>query len=141
MNAQISDLIQAALCAQLKTPDITTPVTPIAWPLVAYTPVIGITYLEVHPLLKAQTQHSALAFGGSDINRGIFQVDAVVPEGKGEAAALRLVDLIIARFALGTELVAGGRMLRVNAPPQSAAALRDAPWVRYPVSIPYVIIT
>lgn len=130
-------LIQAALCAQLTTPTLGFP---IAYPLLPYTPIGGVSFLEVRPLLKAQTQHPAIGYAGSDLNRGIFQVDAVIPDGIGEAAGLRLAGLVLARFPRGTQLAAGPYILKINAPPQTSVAIKDAAWVRFPVSIPYLVI-
>jgi hypothetical protein len=138
-------LMSVALFAQLDSPDLTTPATPIAWPFVEYIPVTGAAYLEVHSLLRAQPKHWNMNFDGSDILNGIFQVDAVVPDGKGEAPGMRLATLVAQRFVIGTEMVCGtgsdARKLQVNNVPKIAAAVKDAPWIRFPVSVPYQLIT
>lgn len=112
-----------------------------AAPLVNFTPVVGTPYIEAHPILRAAPEHFNLDFDGSDILRGVYQLDAVVPDGQGEAPGLRLASLIVDRFPIGTTLVANARNLRVSDTPTIAAALRDAAWVRYPVSIPYILVT
>jgi hypothetical protein len=133
-------LIQAALCAWLKSPDLTVPATPIAMPLVSFTPAPKTPYLDVQPVLRAAPEHFGISNENADILRGIFQVDAVVPDGHGEAPGVRLASLVKARFAQGTKLVAGTQYLRLNKTPTIAAAVKDAPWVRFPVSIPFLLV-
>lgn len=132
--------IQAALCNWLNTPALSgTP--PIAWPLVPYPPVVGTAYLAAHPVLRAAPNALALNLAGSVLRRGIFQVDAVAPDGAGESPGLTLAGLVVVRFAIGTKLVAGSYRLLLDKEPTIAAAVKDAPWVRFPVSIPYLVIT
>lgn len=145
--------IQAALILRLcptaasvspAVSDITSPATPVALPLVAFTPpVISATakYLDARAILRAEPNHPFLDFSAPTIRSGIFQVDAVVPDNIGEAPGLRLASLVAARFAIGTRLVAGSYRLLLNKEPTIASAVKDAPWVRFPVSIPYVIVT
>ncbi len=137
--------IAAALYAKLITPELTNPATPRAAPLVAYTPTTGTAYMEVHPLLRAHPEHFGIDYANSDILRGIFQVDIVVPDGAGENPGVRLASLVVARFPIGLLLTVvstlGTRALRITNTPTIAAAVKDAPWVRFPVSILYQIIT
>lgn len=141
MTDPIEVAIQAALCTWLQAPDLTSPATPIAMPFVPFSPVVGVSYIQVQPLLRAQPSQPWLSFAGPTINTGIFQVDAVIPDEKGEAPGYRLAGLVATRFARGTQWNAGGFKLQVVAVPQTASALKDAAWVRFPVSIPYLIIT
>lgn len=129
-----------ALMTRLTTPNITSPATPIASPLVAFTPPATGGYVEARPILRAEPDRLGLSFASSKFNRGVFQVDAVVPDNKGEAPGLRLAALVAARFAIGTELVAGGYRLQFLKEPTIATAVKDAPWVRFPVSIPYLLV-
>lgn len=132
--------IQDALCAQLKTPDLTDPATSIAWPLVTFVPTPNVAYVDVHAILRAAPRRNGIGFNSSVIRRGIFQIDAVVPDGAGEAPGLVLAGLIAARFPIGLVLTAGGRRLQLLKEPTIAAAVSDAPWIRFPVSIPYQLI-
>lgn len=132
--------IQVALITKLTTPALTgSPL--IAYPLVAFNPSANTTYLAVHPILRAAPRRPGINFTGSVLRAGIFQVDAVAPDGAGEGPGLRLADLVAARFAIGTKLVAGSYRLLLDKEPTIAAAVKDAPWVRFPVSIPYLVIT
>ena len=146
MTEPVDVLIQAALLTKLcggtaATSDVTNPVTPVALPLITYPPVAGTAYLDARAVLRAEPNRPGIGFTGSVIRRGIFQVDAVVPDNKGEAPGLRLAALVAARFAIGTMLVAGSYKLQLVKEPTIAAAVKDAPWVRFPVSIPYLVIT
>lgn len=132
--------IQQALCAHLASPALAGS-PPIAWPLVTYSPTLGTSYLAVQPVLRAETDPQALGFGDGDVYTGIFQVDAVIPDGRGEQVGLTLAALVKDRFPAGTVLSAGGKKLRVNRPPTIAPAVKDAPWVRFPVSVRYFLST
>jgi hypothetical protein len=137
--------IQVAFVTHLTTPALTSPATRIAYPFVAFTPTPGVKYLDMRDTLRGDPDHRALPFAAHTIHRGILQIDAVVPEGAGAAPGLELAALVAARFAIGTKLVvsAGSATYRLQIlkPPTIAAAVMDAPWVRFPVSIPYEVIT
>ena len=132
--------IQAALIDKLITPALSGS-PPIAYPLVAYTPTAGTKYLQIWPIMRAPPSRPGIGFTGSVIRRGIFQVDAVAPDGAGESPGLTLAGLVVARFPIGTELTAGAYRLLIDYEPEIAAAVKDAPWVRFPVSIRYLVIT
>lgn len=146
MSATLQVDILTALVTRLvpvltsPTSDITSPATPVAAPLLDYTPTPGTSYLDIHPLMPAEPESIGLAFNATDIHRGIFQVDAVIPDNKGEAIGRRLAGLVAVRFAKGTKLVAGSYRVRVHRTPTIAAAIKDASWVRFPVSVPYFVI-
>ena len=137
MTEPIDVSIQAAMLAYLQAASL----GPTAYPYVAFTPTVGTAYLEAHPVMRAQPHDLALAFVGSVIRRGIFQVDAVTPDGAGEAPGLRLAALVAALFPQGLVLAAGAYKLQFLTVPTIAAAVKDAPWVRFPVSIPYFVVS
>jgi hypothetical protein len=116
-----------------------------AKPFVAYMPTAGTAYMEVHPLLLAESEHFGVDDANPNLLSGIFQVDAVVPDNAAQNPGLRLANLIQGRFPLGLRLsvvsTLGTLTLRVTKIPTIAAAVKDAPWVRFPVSIPYLVIT
>lgn len=145
MSTGLDAAIQGAFVTHLTTPALSSPAPSIAYPFVTYTPVTGRKYLDMRDALRAEPNHPPLGFDGFTIHRGILQIDAVVPEGTGAAPGLELAALVAARFAIGTKLVvsAGSATYRLQVlkPPTIAAAVMDAPWVRFPVSIPYEVIT
>ena len=131
--------VQAVLCAFLVNPPLSGSPA-IAMPLVTFVPTPGVSYLDARPLLRAEPEQFGLDYRNVAIHRGIFQVDAVVPDGSGEGPGLRLTKLVADRFAIGTRLVAAGLNLEIVGKPAIAAAVKDAPWVRFPVSIPFRLI-
>jgi hypothetical protein len=147
MAEPLDVLVLNALMAQLTSPAILSPVTPfaalpIASPSVTYSPVANTKYLDARNILRAEPQRAGLSFtNASTFNRGIFQVDAVGPDGAGESALLRIAALVKDRFPIGLVLPAAPYQLQFLKVPVIAAAVKDAPWVRFPVSIPYLIIT
>lgn len=142
MSLIIDEIIQVALCTYLKNGTYSG--ASIAYPFVAFTPVTSPTpqaYIEARPVLRADVNSPALAFNQSDLFAGIFQVDAVIPDGGGETPGIRLAALVVARFYEGTKIaLSTGRYLKINKIPSIAAAVKDAPWIRFPVSIPYLVI-
>lgn len=128
--------IQTALLTHLTTPALSG-APPIAYPLVPYSPVPGTAYLHAHPILRAVPLHPFVAHDSDTIHQGIFQVDAVVPDNQGEAPGLQLAGLVVARFAVGTNLAAGAYRLKILRPPAVAGVVLDKPWARYPVSVRY----
>jgi len=139
MTEPVDVLILNALLTKLTTPALDSPATPIAHPRVAYAPTPGTAYFHVHPVMRAETETPWLAFDSDALHRGIFQVDAVVPDNAGEAAGLRLASLVVTRFARGTLLAVGSDSLKVLVKPTIGAVVMDKPWLRYPVTIPYFI--
>jgi hypothetical protein len=137
----VNSAILNALMTKLTSPNITSPATPVASPLgVVYTPVTGKAYLDVQPIMRAAPEHTGMRASAATLNRSIFQVDVVVPAGAGETPGYALADLVAARFPMLSEMVADGRRLQVTKVPAIASAIPDALWVRYPVSISFLVI-
>jgi hypothetical protein len=115
---------------------------PVAFPLVTFTPPAnGGSYVQVHPIMRLPPNHPWLGDGGT-IYGGILQADAVVSDnGAGEPPGLALAALIKARFPRGSQVVAGQYRVQFQRVPTIAAAVKDAPYLRFPVSIPFVIYT
>lgn len=129
-----------ALMTQLTTPAIS------GSPAIAYAEVSFVggdantAYLHAHSPMRAPPEHFGLDSANIAIHTGIFQVDAVAPDQKGEAAALRLAALVAARFVIGTKLPIETRNLSIIANPAIGQLVKDAPWIRIPVSITYHIV-
>lgn len=119
--------------------DITDPAMPVAMPLVNYRPVAGVAYLDARPILRAEPQDVALSLAGSVVHRGIFQIDAVMPDTQGEVPGLQLASLVADRFPVGLSLAAGGCALKIYKSATIAPAILDSSWVRFPVSVPFVL--
>lgn len=119
--------------------DITSPATPVAMPLVAFTPTTGVAYLDARPILRAEPQDLAMSLAGTVIHRGIFQIDAVVPDTAGEVPGITLASLVADRFPAGLRLAAGRYFVKIHKSATVAPAIIDAAWVRFPVSIPFTV--
>lgn len=139
MTEPLDVAIAKALLRQLDTPAIGSPATPIAYPFAAFVPVPDTAYLDARGVLRADPEHPAVGFDATNVFRGIFQVDAVVPDGHGESPGLRLASLVAARFPIGLTLAAGTQTIRFDQVPAIAPAIKDAPWLRFPVSIRYIV--
>lgn len=129
-----------ALMTRLTTPALDAPPTPIASPLVAYSPTAGVPYFEAHRIMRADPEQPWIAAESDAVHRGIFQVDAVVPNDQGEAPGIRLASLVVDRFSFGTLIDLDACRLKIVRTPGIAAAISDSPWARFPVSIPYLVI-
>lgn len=140
MTEPVDVAIQAALLGHLTTPALSGSPS-IAYPFVVFSPIPGTAYLDARPILRAEPDFPSYELG-SVVRRGVFQVDAVAPEQKGEAEGLRLAALVIERFPVGLVLTINNLYrLRVERPPWVASAIKDAVWIRYPVSVRYLIVT
>lgn len=138
VSATIETNIQDVLFGYFKDAALTPP---ISWPDVEFVPTVGVAYYQVHRIMRATPQDLSIAFDGSTMLKGIFQIDSVYPDNAGSNIGLQLAEPVRALFAQGTTLTAGGRRLQIVKTPTIAAATdSDAPWVRLPVSIPYLLI-
>lgn len=131
-------LIQLAFCAWLRDGALGFP---IAWPFTIYSPAFGISFLDVRGVLRAAPNSPGLAANSSVQRVGLFQIDAVTPTDAGEAPGIRMAEAVSARFARGVSFPAGAYLVRLIFPSTIAAAVMDAPWLRFPVSIPYRMST
>lgn len=130
--------VQNALMTQISNAGLSVP---ISSPLVPFTPVVGVSYVDVHPVMRSQPQSIGIDLGGDVLRRGIFQVDAVVPDGQGEQPGLTLASAIAAAFEIGTRLAAESYVLKINSKPYIKGPIKDSAYVRYPVTIPYTLVT
>lgn len=147
MRTDIFDALVGRLLPNMMIAEsnITNPKTPVAMPFQAYTPTAGKAYLDIHALMYAEPDHPSLRASASTFNRGIFQVDAVTPDGSGDYDGVTLQELIAARYPNGTELIVGEGLARFKLQlvkePAIASAVKDGSWVRFPVSISFLVIT
>lgn len=143
MTEPLDVLIQQVLVAKLvpnasvATSDITNPATPVALPLIAYTPTSGTKYLDIRAVMRAEPERPFIADDDGIIHKGVFQVDAVVPDNQGAFPGLRLAALVATRFPLGPLAMVDVFRLKILKPPAIAAPIKDGSWVRFPVSVYY----
>lgn len=112
---------------------------PIAWEDVAFTPVTGQAYLQVHQLRNTPTDASVTQDMRRD--RGILQVTVVHPAGWGKVDALNLADMVARIFPIGLELTVTGGHLACLEHPAIDSGYPDEGWYRVPVSINWQVFT
>lgn len=124
-----------ALLTRLSTLVVTPTALPVAWPDVPYAPTVGQAHLRAS-ILRADPSQVTLGTGGYTRSRGVLQVDVCMPEGSGEVKGSAVADQVIAHFKQ-TTLVSGLTTVRVIRRPHIAAVLKDSPWYRFIVRVPY----
>lgn len=115
-----------------------SPALPVSWPNVPFTPPTSGKYLHAHHL-RGPTD--AVGISAWNAHQGIFQVDVVHPATGGLIPPTNIADAVAAHFARGTRLANGEIEVRIDQPPQIAAPVTDAPYIRTPVSISYRVFT
>lgn len=109
-----------------------SPVIPIAWPGVNFTPPAEGMWLEAK-LFPNEPMDPSWNNDSCTIARGFFQVIVGYRPGTGEIAASTIADAVIAHFAKGTEL----GPVRVIKKPWRSPAIEDGAKSLIPVTIPY----
>jgi hypothetical protein len=130
VEEKIADLLLAHL-AELPI----SPMLPVAWPGIAFTPPAG-TYLEAD--LIPNTNVNRFVSDDSEIEyRGILQVTVSAPSGGGIVAAIELAGAIADHFERDTTLSDGEVRVRVSGRPNLASPQQEPDRIRIPVSINY----
>lgn len=128
--------IRAALESRLKTwADAQSPVIPVAWQNVSYTPVSGTRYIRAY-LLPAETFDGAIT-GDYKLYAGIFQLSIYSPDGTGTGAAETIAESLIALFAQNTAIVKSGLTIFIDRTPSMGPSMIETGWHVLPVSIRY----
>ena len=108
----------------------------VAWPNVKFTPIVGTAYYRtsfIYPAGERLTHDNAGRF------RGIFQVDAVVPAGKGNATVLSMARTVAAYFD-NQKLTGSGVSVEIIKTPALGPGLQEVDWYFIPVSIYYSVL-
>jgi hypothetical protein len=131
VEAQITEALFTRLAALTLSP-----VLPVAYPDVVFTPPAIGNYLEC-AILRAAT--AGVGISAWDEHAGILQVTVVTkqfPAG-GTKTPTQIADAVAAWFPRGTRLTNGSVQVDVYETPAIAAPIADAPYTRTPVSIRY----
>ena len=130
-------LIRKAVETRLKTwADAQTPVIPVAWQNVGFTPPVG-RYLRAF-VLPAPTQYTSLDQECRSW-KGIFQVSFCMPIGTGSATVESLIASLDAAFA--SSFTQDGLRIFLLAPLSAAPAISEPDRHVVPVSAPYRVDT
>lgn len=111
-----------------------SPAIPVAYPEKPFTPPKKATWIEA-TLFDLPAVALALADDGTNSLTGLLQVTVCADQGKGDAYSRDIAGQIVAHFARGTRMTAGGILVRVSGPPSMASRYADPPWSRLPVTI------
>jgi hypothetical protein len=142
IETRITEALHAHLADLVLTPPL-----PIAWPNIAFDPIIRTEGPDGVPLgwyLRANevvlpTEAIALR-DGSNRYRGLFQVDVVFPIDIGLTVPREVASAICAHFKRGTKRYRESVRVEIVRPPYASTALKDAPGMMIPVTIPYQCI-
>lgn len=137
MSIPVELLAQRALASYLSA---LAGLPQIAFAFTKFTPTVDVSYINVNAILWAEPQQSGLGYSSAIVKRGTFQVDVVIPDKGGEREGLDYAGLLSSNFPVGLELLAGGFTLRVEKPAVIASPIKDSGWVRYPVSVRFIIV-
>lgn len=132
----MSNAIRALLDGRLNT---LTPVIPVAWPNVPFTPVKGTAYHRVN-LLPATPEQRELGATGRNTETGVYQVDCVFPADAGAGNAWARAELVRAHFKRGTKLAGSGFVVTIRGAGPGPAIQEDG-WYVVPVTISYYAYT
>lgn len=128
----IAGLATEALNARLATL-VLSPVMPIAWPNVSYTPALT-GYLEPSNNRNV-TEPTAFR---TNVLRGIYQVSVRKPLNGGFEPADNAADAIVAHFARGTWIVRSGVTVRVQNS-YAAGAIKEEKFWLVPVIVDWFV--
>jgi hypothetical protein len=111
-----------------------SPVIPVAWQNIKYTPTVGTPYLRP-TLRRADPAQVTLGPAGYNRHQGFYQVDLFDKIEIGEAALLKKASAIVAHFKRGTVLIREGFTVRIMRPPAVLPITYENGWSMTPVRV------
>ncbi|WP_457299168.1 phage tail terminator-like protein [Phyllobacterium sp. P5_D12] len=135
MAATVEATIAEILFARL-TSLVISPVLPVSYPGLAFTPPANAAYLKAD-FIPNRTDNLGLANDAKARHQGIIQVMAIYPVGQGVIKPTNTAGLVAAHFAKGTILYGSGVKLKVYAKPSVGAPMIEPDKVNVPVTILY----
>lgn len=121
-----------ALLARCASLAVGSPVLPIAYPEVAFTPPASGRYLEVRVFANRSAWQS---IAGGGMGQGLLQVTVVWPKGQGVITAGQAADAVAAHFQNGLAMFAGGHAVKVIGEPEAMSPNSDGPSLRIPITV------
>lgn len=133
--ATVESSIATALMARAASL-VLSPVHPVSWPNVNFTPPANKKYLRVSHLPNTTDR---LFVGNADPHQhqGILQIMVCAPLNSGEAAARELAGLVANHFPPGLRLHSGSVQVKITKRANIASALVTTTELQIPVSIEY----
>ena len=127
--------IQAALFARAASL-VLSPVHPVAWPNMSFTPPANKKYLRVSHLPNV-TDRLFINSNGRHRHQGILQITVCAPLNSGESAAREIAGQVANHFPVDAHLSSGGIAVRITKRPNIASAQITDTEIQIPVSISY----
>lgn len=133
--ATIESSIQAALFTRAAAL-VLSPVHPIAWPNLVFSPPADKRYLRVTHFTNT-TERLFIGDNSPHRHQGILQIMVCGPLNSGESAVRELAGLVASHFPSSLRLTSGGCTVRITKRANVASALITDTEIQVPVSIAY----
>lgn len=127
--------IYEALCVRLQSL-VLSPVTPIQWPNLDFTPPEDRRYLRVQ-YLPNESERYLIDSDGPHRHVGIFQVTVVLQLQDGILRARDVASAVASHFSADTRMSYGGVVVRSMKRPSVAVSMNDGADLLTPVSVEY----
>jgi hypothetical protein len=127
--------IMAALFARLSALTL-SPVMPIAWPNVTYTPPASQKYLRAQ-FVPNTVERILLGSAGPHHHLGLFQISVYWTKGVGETAPREVAGTIADWFSCDLKLNSGGVVVRITKRPDVRDLMVEDAAVQIPVMIAF----
>lgn len=128
----ISQSIRAALQLRAATAAGFPASDQIAYEGVVFTSTTGVPWARMW--MMPQSGRPFSVDGGTTIHRGLFQVDTMVPDGQGTAAAEIAADAVRVLFRAGTRISQGSDTIIVDYS-ERGPAQQQPDWIFCPVTV------
>lgn len=128
----VESSIASALMARVNTL-VLSPVHPVYWPNVAFTPPANKKYLRVTHFPNT-TERSYIGSNEPHLHQGILQITVVAPISSGESAAREIAGIVADHFPCDLPLFAG---VRVERRATLGSMITTDTEIQIPVSIRY----
>ena len=131
----VESSIATALMARVASL-VLSPVHPVAYPNVSFTPPANKKYLRVTHFVNS-TDRLFINSSGKHRHKGILQITVCAPLNSGESAGREIAGQVASHFAVDARLSSGGVAVRITKRPNIASALITDTEIQIPVSISY----
>lgn len=125
--------IMAALYARLAS-YVASPVLPVAWPNVAFTPPANQRYIRA-AFVPNMAARALIDSDGPHQHFGLLQVSVMWTKGQGEAAPRQIAGAIADHFPCDLKLRSGGLTVRITKRPDVRDLIVEDAAIQIPVMI------
>lgn len=131
----VESSIATALMARVASL-VLSPVHPVAYPNMAFTPPANKKYLRVTHFPNT-TDSDFVSNTSTDEHKGILQITVCAPLNSGETQAREIAGLVVEHFPKGMALYRDDVKVRITKRPDCAAKITTDTEIQIPVSIRY----